>query len=1592
MAQEQQNTTATTNTFNKGMAKDMSEAFNPEGSWTHARNAVNNTVQGQTGYIGNEPANKLCVNLPYTLIGSIYLIDDQWVVFSTDNISSEIGLFDESECTYKKIINDSCLNFSTNNLITGVSRYNYDLTTSVYWDDGLNPSRVLNIDRVPYIEKPRKKTKANECYVPEYTDRLDCEAIRLASLITTPCLLLSKSPSSGTIPNGSYQVTIAYSVNNIKVTDYFTPSNIQSLFSHTNLAGGLEVSIDKADQDFDEFELVLISTVNSVSTARSVGFYSTRIKNIIIDKLDDTLPTINLNEIPLRTPAYERSDAMYEVNGYLLRKGIYTKPDFNYQPQANKIQAKWVSVEVDANYYVKGGNMVGYMRDEVYSFFIRWVYNTGEKSASYHIPGRVADGRDLANASGKDAIENKESPDTPVKRWEVNDTSQKSSITSYPLPNVNATVTLEGKMSYWESTEKYPDDKPQIWGDLCGKPIRHHKMPDSCTTHIHNNLGTKINILGVKFENITHPLDIDGTPILSIVGYEILRGSREGNRTVIAKGLLNNMAEYTIDPDITDKTGLYANYPFNDLNIDPFLSTEEVKGGCDGKGYKPMGTFRKDVFSFHSPETNFRDPYLNPYELKIHGELSGSVEAKFTPVYKHPEHKLLRDAAIFLAGAVGVGVGIMSLKGKTTTTSSGDSAKKLSTGLSGSTVTDNGLGKIGKGTTDSTSTTEGMVPFENKALMIAQGALTFTYFMGEGMEGAIKIIKAMVPYKQYAYQYNAHAFYNNFTCAIANNRRRKILDAQYINPYIQEFGSNYRVNNLFRGRIVGIEIEDELDNPKVKDDSRVTIGGLNYYNTPTKSFKRTTSAQYASLKIKMRSQYGQLDSILQVPISTCVGTTTPDAKAKFTSSVLFGGDVYVNRYTEKNPFFFFNTWLFDQPDGFPFNYMDYVNIPYPRYWMNTTDYNVSQLISPLVKTAVGTYGGGKLGLLIGQTLAKAIAPNNSTGILGTALSLTTAAAGSTAGTLLMKNLTKNEWAKQVLPNDYAHLDRSGSDCKSVNNISFNIEKAYFYLFANGVRDFFVESEINLAQRDWGEEMAQRHYDPYTYTDLQTLFRSDIIKAGNYYRYDYSLSASKLFNDKITWGYMTTRDFDPLIAKTAYSYYPRRIIYSLPQEQELKKDNWKMFLANNYKDFDQKITAMKSVNQSGVILLFETSNPMMFNGVDQLQTQNGIKVTLGDGGLFSSAMQTLTNAETVYEHGSCQSRYSVLNTPAGLYWVSQDSGKIFQYAGGLKEISRMGMKWWFSKYLPSYLLQDFPNFELYDNPVAGVGTMMTYDNTNDILYITKKDYKLKDGYKTTLQYQSSNIFKKGLTKIYLGDPQYFEDVSLTVSYDVKSDVWISFHDWHPNFVLPSHKHFMTTNGSKIWKHNDRCDLFCNFYGIDYPFEVEYISNSGQEVSTLKSVEYQLECYKYDNYCRDLNHILDQNFDRAIVYNSEQISGLLRLNLKPKNDPVAILDYPIMNTGSIDILYSKEENKYRFNQFYDVTRNRGEFLDNYQPMFLTNGNGYTREINDLYVTYTKNPLQHKKFRHYMSKVFLRKTKSEDVKMLLKLSNNKITKSFR
>ena len=593
--------------------------------------------------------------------------------------------------------------------------------------------------------------------------------------------------------------------------------------------------------------------------------------------------------------------------------------------------------------------------------------------------------------------------------------------------------------------------------------------------------------------------------------------------------------------------------------------------------------------------------------------------------------------------------------------------------------------------------------------------------------------------------------------------------------------------------------------------------------------------------------------------------------------------------------------------------------------------------------------------------------------------------------------------------------------------AFGVKDSYFYLANSSIRDFFVESDVLIDFRQQSDTVGAKHYDPYRYTDYASMFNMDYNIMGRLsaYLYDYSLSVSKLYNQYFSVGKIQNRYYDPEVAELCYTYYPDRIIYSLPQKDEAVKDSWFIYLVNNYKEFQAQLSGVKAVSKSGIFITFKNASPLMYQGVDTLETDLNTKITLGDGGLFSQPQQAVSNADSSYEYGSSQNTLSVISCPVGIFYISQNQGRVFTYGQGLQEISQAGMKWWFNEFLPYRLVSDFPEYPYLDNPVAGIGCQSTYDSSNSVLYFCKKDYYLKDDFKGRVTYVPVNsdgtgdhfLLDDDRNLIYnLGDPYIFQDASWTVSYDPKYKFWISFHEWKPDLLLPTKDIFLSTKNNGVWKHNVSCDSFCNFYDTQFGIELEFPIVTGQNVMTTRSMEYILECYRRrPGNCVDAHHVLDYNFDQAIVYNSEQVSGYLNLNIYPKNDINQSLQYPKLNSNlsSYDILYSKEEQKYRFNQFWDITKDRAEFPDgsNYPPTgplvpgstillgnyasentWITSQDGHTRVLNPDNLDYNKPQLERKKFRHYLNFLNLKREQCDDVNMIVKLSTSKNQLSIR
>jgi len=1815
-----------TNSFLKGLNKDSDPSFVSEGMWTHAINAVNNSIEGDVGTLSNEASNFLCGTTGSTMpgaatnryiIGAIYLFSDKWIIFTAGHsitgqrISSEIGLFEEDICSYREIVQDSCLNFDKRYLISGASREKEDCSWQVYWADGFNPDRYLNVgdpktwpdpavyswlgtpianpttvnyyvDSLgnqilwPGVQWIQNCTPAVPCIACVDDNILDCPKTRLARLMETPCLNLILGQSGGTLANGTYFVLIAYTIKGQKVTDFFSQSNFQFIYNVNDLEGSLTINVNADSENFDEFLLVIVEATNQQTVATEMGIYSTSTTTIAIDQINPSNVKIPLEQLPIQTPVFETSDQITDVNNYLLRVGPKSKFDFNYQPLANLIKTSWASVQYPDNYYMKGGNKTNYLRDEVYTFYIRWVYDTGDKSASYHIPGRppvmfqVPGGISMLENDNFLVTHDKNALAIDDSVFEVYNTATLGVLPS-TLPDatlVNGQWVLDdggillanGPMGYWESTEFYPDNRPDIWNpshycwtgpaaqiplgqteglyDLCGKQIRHHKFPEnfinnSATTnalHFSPNPNSaitgnnhNIRLMGVFFGNIILPKDQNGIDIPGIAGYEILRGSREGNKTIIAKGMVNNFRTFKLTGSLSqNRTGLYANYPYNTIkpigsttnsNFHNYLYNDPYIKNMDNSNDVKNQDIPTDVFTFHSPDTMFRTPFLSTTEFKIYGTLNGFADMQFKEPDGHPKWKLLSDGVVIPILLAGLTEAILSLVGKrtqnqtrisggalTSAASTGPADAALAAQISANATLAgaagvyntfwNGYYTIGGGSiadaltilspTGGYSNTN-LATAENALLgaintAAASGAVTpatiegsiilpdfaylnplqrslgalnqISFYFSEGADIALKLFYLMTSYKQYALQQISHGYYSNMVkLSISNLNRFSIEDSFYMRDNIQEVSTyqnntgsfiNYTINNLKRSDAVvvrtesgpyfnlaypdGVTIGPNLITTGFTDKSLVTLGtvvqnssdpGFINTNLPnfngndfTTPFSTKIASHYGGLKGRVRNQYGQLGSEFQIVITPCeqrlsdYNIATPNwtcpidnisynFRTIVNTSIFFGGDTYINRYTEKNNMMFYFDWLYGQPDGFEYNYFLRSMIPNARFSVNSITYdvnNISELFSGFPSVpGIGAWPGTAYNLDYYVSNLRRYNYKNDKD-LGIGISL--------------PNLS-------LFKNTYRGL--------------FSVREAYFYLANSGIRDFFVESEVLIDFRKQSIRTGGKHYDPYRYTDYETMFNMnpEVMGILSEYVYDYSLSVSKLYNQYFSSGSIQSRYYDPNIAKLCYTYYPDRIIYSLPQQDEAIKDSWFIYLVNNYKEFKGQISGIKSINKSGIFITFKNESPLMFQGVDTLETDLNTKITIGDGGLFSQPQQAVSNADKAYEYGSSQNRLSIISCPAGIFYISQNQGRIFSYGQGLQELSQTGLKWWFLLFMPYKLTIDFPNYPWQDNPVAGIGCQTTYDSSSSVLYFTKKDYQLKLLYKNRVTYVPLNLNGTGDYFIlddntnlifYLGNPFLFEDSSWTISYDPKAQFFISFHDWHPDLLIPTKDIFLSTKNNTLWKHNFSCNSFCNYYDTQYGFEVEFPIISGETVMTTRSMQYVLECYRRNaNNCVDQHNVLDYNFDRAVIYNYEQVSGYLNLNIYPKNDITLSLEYPKLNANqnSYDILFSKEENKYRFNQFWDITKDRAEFPigSDYPPtgpvipgttiiqgsyssnnIWITASNGVTRILNPNNMDYNKSQTERKKFRNYINFLNLSRVQCNDINMILKFSNSK------
>lgn len=620
-------------TLSKGLSKNFSPISQPKESLSFALNAIRSSHTGDMFSYASEPGNIECLTLKenYKVLGSEYGTNNELFVFSTDGISSEIGLL--KDCRYTELVN-TFFNFDIKKPIQAEFRIKNGCERIIYWVDGLNEDRHFNVDRP-------------ELFKDEFGN-WDINKFKLTPDVLIPNIeLVSVNDSGGFLPLGGYyfQAEILDEGLNVVYKSYITPETIiyddASNEAYSQIDGGLNIlnyvpeigglpvtnkSITLQITNIDtSFRYVRINVIRAITgdgytvDSHSVG----QLLSINSDTINFTYQGFNpgagdaildYSSTLVPTFSYNSSEVITQVQNRLVRANVKLKDrDYTgYQRVVNEIVTECVTRSVNKSEIEQLGdsknpktywNNTSHIGDEVYAKGIVFLYKDGSISPAFHISGRASTAQDTQLLTVVDVglVTN------PAIEVDVQDVRHLGINIGETVPVwkvYNTASLIDGNrynMSYYETITMYPDIKDCtgqfVYGDLAGTPIRHHKFPDRKLIPLDS--GNTITQLGIKFSNVIFP-DSD------IIGYYIVNVNRDSfNKTVLDTGVL---------------------YPARDVEDGWIGNRRWFNGvGSINKSYavgrNTYSSFPNFLTSknwtFFSPKTQFNKEYLNGSYFKF---------------------------------------------------------------------------------------------------------------------------------------------------------------------------------------------------------------------------------------------------------------------------------------------------------------------------------------------------------------------------------------------------------------------------------------------------------------------------------------------------------------------------------------------------------------------------------------------------------------------------------------------------------------------------------------------------------------------------------------------------------------------------------------------------------------------------------------------------------------------------------------------------------------------------------------------------------------------------------------------------------------
>lgn len=317
-------------------------------------------------------------------------------------------------------------------------------------------------------------------------------------------------------------------------------------------------------------------------------------------------------------------------------------------------------------------------------------------------------------------------------------------------------------------------------------------------------------------------------------------------------------------------------------------------------------------------------------------------------------------------------------------------------------------------------------------------------------------------------------------------------------------------------------------------------------------------------------------------------------------------------------------------------------------------------------------------------------------------------------------------------------------------------------------------------------------------------------------------------------------------------YPSQLLWTGAKSPSSIQDIWTNLHMANTLDLDGangELVAIKSFND--LLLGFQETGlqNILFNSRVQIQASDGIPIEIANS-------QKVEGARTLSSSVGCQDKFSIIETPRGIYFIDNNRNSMYLFNGKLQNIGlKLGSLYWFR------------------------------DNHGDVTWRFKYNGVGKNGIRL--------FYDDKYEDIYFTPGKDANNIREALCYSEQLDQFTSFMSYGGSILFSHESDFYALADNEegiltLYK-NFAGKGYNNIFGIPRPFSLSFISNDNPAITKIfDTIEMRADCY-IPNYNRDNNFGLIEDdsdssrikqvgkpFDTVRVDNEYQYTGEITLD--------------------------------------------------------------------------------------------------------------------